>query len=129
MGARGSGFRYDAGMSESSYLAVGDHVSLLLGTVKCEKVGAREAQILEKELDGLAPARGWRIVLDMNEVTMVASMGLGLLVSVHKKAKSGGGGLVICCLKPELLQLLQLTHLHKVLKIVPDKNTALKALV
>ena len=116
-------------MSESSYLAVGDHVSLLLGTVKCEKVGAREAQILEKELDGLAPARGWRIVLDMNEVTMVASMGLGLLVSVHKKAKSGGGGLVICCLKPELLQLLQLTHLHKVLKIVPDKNTALKALV
>jgi anti-anti-sigma factor len=116
-------------MSESSYLAVGDHVSLLLGTVRCEKVGAREAQILEKEIDGLAPARGWRIVLDMTEVTMVASMGLGLLVSVHKKAKGSGGSLVICSLRPELLQLLQLTHLHKVLKIVPDKNAALKILV
>ncbi len=116
-------------MSESSYLAVGDHVSLLLGTVKCEKIGAREAQILEKEIEGLAPARGWRIVLDMNEVTMVASMGLGLLVSLHKKAKGSGGALVICCMKPELLQLVQLTHLHKVLKIVPDNNAALKAVM
>ena len=121
-------FRYHPRMSESSYLAVGDHVGLLLGTVRCEKVGAREAQILEKEIDGLAPARGWRIVLDMSDVTMVASMGLGLLVSVHKKAKGGGGSLVICNLRPELLQLLQLTHLHKVLKIVADKNTALKTL-
>ncbi len=116
-------------MSESSFLAVGDHVSLLLGTVRCEKVGAREAQILEKEIDGLAPSRGWRVVLDMTEVTMVASMGLGLLVSVHKKAKSSGGALVICSMRPELLQLVQLTHLHKVLKIVPDRNAALKAVV
>ena len=77
-------------MSESSYLAVGDHIGLLLGTVRCEKIGAREAQILEKELDTLAPSRGWRVVLDMAEVTMVASMGLGLLVSAHKKAKAAG---------------------------------------
>lgn len=116
-------------MSESSFLAVGDHVSLLVGTVRCEKIGAREAQVLEQEIDGLAPSRGWRIVLDMTEVTMVASMGLGLLVSVHKKAKTSGGSLVICCLRPDLVQLLQLTHLHKVLKIVPDKNAALKAVV
>lgn len=116
-------------MSESSFLAVGDHVGLLLGTVRCEKVGAREAQIIEKELDALAPGRGWRIVLDMSDVTMLASMGLGLLVSTHKKAKSNGGALVICHVRPELLQLIQLTHLQKVLKIVPDKNAALKALV
>ena len=82
-------------MSESGFLAVGDHVGLLVGTVRCEKVGAREAQIIEKELDALAPGRGWRIVLDMTEVTMLASMGLGLLVSTHKKAKSNGGALVI----------------------------------
>ncbi len=116
-------------MSESSFLTVGDHVGLLLGSVRCEKVGAREAQILEHELDTLAPSRGWRIILDMAEVQMVASMGLGLLVSVHKKAKSGGGALVICNMRPELLELVQLTHLHKVLKLVPDRNAALKAVV
>lgn len=116
-------------MSESSYLAVGDHVGLLLGTVRCEKVGAREAQILEKELDALAPSRGWRIVLDMSEVTMLASMGLGLLVSTHRKARGHGGALVICHVRPDLMQLIQLTHLQKVLKIVPDRDAALKAVV
>ncbi len=116
-------------MSESSFLAVGDHSSLLIGTVRCEKVGAREAQILEKELDGLAPSRGWRIVLDLTEVQLLASMGIGMLVSVHKKAKDGKGALVIHNVRPELMQLLQLTHLHKVLKIVPDRNAALKAVL
>ena len=115
-------------MSEGSFVQIDSAGLTLLARVQCQKVGSREAQVIENELRAAAPARKWRIVLDLGEVALLASMGLGMLVSMHKSCAQNGGKLVICGLREEIMSLLKITHLERVLKIVADKDTAAKAL-
>ncbi len=111
----------------STHLAVENTDRAVIAAVRCEKVGAREAQIIEEDLRKAAPARGWRVVLDLKDVTLLASMGLGLLVTMNKEAGANGGKLAICGLSPDIVQLLKVTHLERVLKIHPDRDAAIKA--
>src|SRR5580765_7428479 len=115
-------------MSEGSFVQLDSTGLNLLAHVQCQKVGSREAQVIENELRAAAPARKWRIALDLADVTLLASMGLGMLVSMHKACAQNGGKLIICGLRPEIMSLLKITHLERVLKIVADKDTATKAL-
>jgi anti-anti-sigma factor len=116
-------------MSETSntHLAVERTPEAVVAVVRCEKVGGREAQILEADLRKAATAGRWRMVIDLAEVTLLASMGLGMLVTMHKEAAANGGKLAICGLRPEIQQLLKITHLERVLKIHDDRVAALKA--
>lgn len=115
-------------MSESStHLAIETTDRAVIAIVRSEKVGGREAQILETELRKAAPTRQWRMVIDLSDVTLLASMGLGLLVTMHKEASNNGGKVAICGLQPEIMQLLKVTHLERVLKIHPDRASALKS--
>lgn len=115
-------------MSEpSTHLSIENTDRAVVAVFRCEKVGARESQIIDEELRKAAPARGWRMVLDLKEVTLLASMGLGLLVTMNKEVGSHGGKLAICGLSPDIVQLLKVTHLERVLKIHPDRDAAIKA--
>ena len=111
----------------TTHLALQNTDKAVVAVVRCEKVGSREAQILETDLRKAAPDRKWRMVIDLNEVTLLASMGLGMLVTMHKEASANGGKLAICGLRPEIVQLLKVTHLERVLKIHSDRDAALKA--
>ncbi len=113
-------------MPEGAYVNILPHASCILAHVTSEKVGAREAQIIEQEIRAAAPGKKWKIVLDLKDVTMLASMGLGTLVSVHKICASEGGRLVVCGLREDILQLMKITHLDRILKIAPDREHALK---
>jgi anti-anti-sigma factor len=116
-------------MADGAYLTLYPHASCLIAHVTSEKVGARESQIIEQELRaaaGSSAGKKWRIVLDMKDVTMLASMGLGMLVSMHKLCAAEGGKLVVCGLKDDILQLMKITHLERILKIAPDRETAIK---
>jgi anti-sigma B factor antagonist len=115
-------------MTETSFLVFAENLPVVVASVKCEKVGAREAQIIEGELRKAAPVKKWKMVLDMSDVAVLASMGLGALVTMHKECTKGGGKLVVCGLRPDLLQLLKITHLDRVLKIVGDRDAAMKTL-
>ncbi|HMN40093.1 MAG TPA: STAS domain-containing protein [Phycisphaerales bacterium] len=113
-------------MSEASYIQVLPHTSCLLGHVTAEKVGARESQIIEQELRASAPGKKWKIVLDLNEVTVLASMGLGMLVSLHKTCSQEGGRLVVCGLREDIVQVMKITHLDRILKVAKDREAGLK---
>ncbi len=99
---------------------------VLIASVHCEKIGAREAQIVEVDVKTAAPSREWRIVLNLTEVMLLASMGLGMLVTLHKECAAQGGKLAIFGLSTDILTLLKITHLERVLKIAPDRESALK---
>lgn len=94
--------------------------------MRCEKIGARESQVLEAELRALGPKSAWKLAVDLAEVQVMASMGLGMLVSMHKACKENKGTLALCALRPEILSVLTITHLHKVLRIVETREAALK---
>lgn len=115
-------------MSEATFITFEDVAARTLGTVTCEKIGAREAQVLETELRAAGPRCAWKMGLDLAAVYVMASMGLGMLVSVHKACKEHKGVLAIYNLRPEIIDVLKITHLHKVLKIVDSRDDALKVI-
>lgn len=115
-------------MSDAALVKLERAPKHLLATITCEKVGQREAQVIEGEIRGAAPGQAWRVLVDASNVGMLASMGLGMLVSLHKSAGEAGGRVVIFGFREELLGLLKVTHLDRVLKIVKTKEDALKLL-
>lgn len=117
-------------MSEAAYVQVIPHTAGVICAVTCEKVGGREAQIIENEIKAAttSAAKRWRIVVDMAQVTMLASMGLGALVTLHKQCSAEGGRMVVCNLRPDILAVMKITHLDRILKIVATREDALKLL-
>lgn len=115
-------------MSEGSLVKIEVAPAFVVATVMCEKVGQREAQVIECEVRAMAGQRQWKVLIDVSNVGMLASMGLGSLVSLHKAAGEGGGRVVIFGMRNELASLLKVTHLDKVLKIVKTRDEAAKAL-
>lgn len=110
----------------STHLSIDRTDRALIAVVRTEKIGAREAEIVESELKAAAPSRQWRIAIDLSDVAMLASMGLGMLVTMHKQCNEQGGKLAIYGVRPEIATLLKITHLERVLKISSDRDAALK---
>jgi len=70
--------------------------------------------------------RAPKVVLDMREVHFLASRMVGLLVSLHRKARQAGGEVVICGLAPNLRRVFEVSRLDDVLRFAPDVKTALR---
>jgi anti-sigma B factor antagonist len=58
-----------------------------------------------------------RFVFDMSECVYIDSSGLGMLVSITKKAQRLGGRLVLTELQEDLVTLLELTHMDEVFNV------------
>ncbi|MEI6175612.1 MAG: STAS domain-containing protein [Verrucomicrobiota bacterium] len=56
---------------------------------------------------------------DCSNLDFVDSSGLGALISMQKLANERGGKLRLLSLKPSVVQVLELTRLHRVFEIVP----------
>lgn len=106
----------------SSQLAEG----VLLGCVKTEKVAEREGAIIQSDCANGGPSAKWRIAIDLSPVEMLTSAGLGALISIHKLCKSNGGHLAVFGLQANLLELLRVTHMHKLLSIADSREGAIK---
>ena len=65
-----------------------------------------------------------KIIIDCTKLTYISSWGLGVLLRLHKRAKSAGGEVKIANVHSRIVELLNLTHLNKVFGIYPDVNRA-----
>lgn len=101
---------------------------VLVAALTCEKLGEYESGIIQADIIAVAPASGWKLALNFKDVQMVASAGLGLIVSLNKLAKANKGGLVLFNLNDFLSQLLRTTRLNGGLAIKNDEPSAIKAL-
>lgn len=95
--------------------------------IVCPKVGEREAEIVQQELSAASEKHNWRTIVDFSAVTFLTSVGLGVLVTLLQRAKRGGGKLALYGINKELMDILKITHLDKVLTIVPNREAAIKA--
>lgn len=100
----------------------------VVAKIMCPAVGQREAPIVEEELKTAAASANNRVVLDLSAVTVLGSMGLGMLVTITKRCRDGGGKLAIVGLAPALLDLIKLTKLDKFLIIAKDEAAAVEKL-
>jgi anti-sigma B factor antagonist len=64
---------------------------------------------------------GQELHLDLDSVKYLGSMGLAKLVALHKKVRARDGRLVLVNVDPSVLEVFQITHLHKVLDLRPKE--------
>jgi len=68
-----------------------------------------------------------KLVLDLKNVTMIDSSGLGALVAAHSSAKSGGATLRLCNLGSRTNELLQMTRLLTVFEVANSEAEAVSS--
>ncbi len=115
-------------MTEASFVSVEKADNGAVAKIVCPTVGQREAPIIEQELLAAGPSHGWRIAIDMADVGMLTSVGIGALVTINKKCRDGKGRMVLFGLNDTIMEVLKLTRLDKLFPIKNDRDAALKAL-
>jgi len=84
-------------------------------TVKCHgKLVLGVCDVLASKVKELIP-QSKRIVLDLTDLSMMDSIGLGTLVRLYVSAKAGGSCVVLVNVGPRIRQLLGITNLLSVL--------------
>lgn len=89
------------------------------------KVTEREAGVIENEIADAAPPADWKVAVDLSDVTLLASAGLGALLTLNKKCRDAKGRLVVFGLSDDILGMMKIARLDRVLTILPDRDAAL----
>lgn len=67
------------------------------------------------------------IVLNFDNVDFLSSAALGKLITLDRKVKSAQGRLKMCGIRPEILEVFQITKLNKVFDIRGEEAEAISA--
>ena len=86
-----------------------------------------ESAVLRERVKGLLAAGKNKIILDLKNVTMIDSAGLGALVTAHSSAQSSGAVLWLCNLGSRTNELLQMTRLVTVFEVFDSEADAVLA--
>jgi anti-sigma B factor antagonist len=87
-----------------------------------------ETSTLREKVKSLLGQGKKNIVLNLNNVTLIDSSGLGALVAAYSSAKSGGASLRLSNLGTRFNELLQITKLYTVFEVSETEADALRAL-
>jgi len=87
-----------------------------------------ETVALREKVKGLLGEGKKKLVLDLKNVGMIDSSGLGALVAAHSSAKSGGAALRLCNLGSRTDELLQMTRLLTVFEVSNSEAEAVSAM-
>ena len=102
--------------------------SYAVATVKCERIAEREGPILLSELTTIAKARACKLAIDLTDVMMISSAGIGSLVQLHRACAADKGKLVLFGISDEMLAMLKVARLDKLFTISPTRDAAVGAL-
>ncbi len=92
-----------------------------------QRIDAANSPSLRKDLVGLLESGTSKIVIDLHEVKFIDSSGLGMLVTILKRAGMRGG-VALCQLQLPVAATFRLARMDKVFPIFADVPAALDAL-
>jgi anti-sigma B factor antagonist len=90
-------------------------------------VGTEDAHRLQEKLEELAVGTAPLIVLDMEGMDFISSMGLAAIIAGHLKARRHDGEIRVVGARPAIAQLLETTRLTKLFTSFPTTEEALAA--
>lgn len=67
------------------------------------------------------------VVVECSGLDFVSTVGLSLLIRIHKRARQEGGELHISGLRPLIVELLEITRIDKMLTVHDDEESAVAA--
>lgn len=96
-------------VSDGNYLRVGELAEL----------NAQNCALLKEQVRATLRAEHREVVVDLEGLGLIDSCVLGALVAVHKLMAGRSGSLRIVNSSPSVLQIIELTRMHRVLKCTP----------
>ncbi len=87
-------------------------------------MGGPDAALLNDKLHELSDAGKYKVVVDLSEVDMMNSTGLGLLIGGRTIMQNQGGDLKLASLSDRLRTLLTISKLNTVFEIFDDVEAA-----
>jgi anti-sigma B factor antagonist len=90
-------------------------------------LGEETVTLREKVKSLLAEGKN-KIVLDLKNVSMIDSSGLGTLVAIYSSAKAAGATMRLCNLSSRTDELLQMTRLLTVFEVSDSVDDAVRAM-
>ena len=96
--------------------------NVLKVAVEGRLVAAVAPNLRDEMLGQLEP--GKNVLFDLSKMVHIDSSGLGVLVQVLQKVKSGGGKVVLAALQPAPKIVFDITKVSRVFEIVPTVEDA-----
>lgn len=62
------------------------------------------------------------ILIDLENIAMIDSFGLGTLISIHTKLRMAGGKLYLCSLQKQANFLFDISAMDRVLDVLPNQQ-------
>jgi anti-sigma B factor antagonist len=94
-------------------------------TLAGDVLGGAEAMEFTRAMGELLRTGARRIVIDVSDVSVMNSSGLGMLVGVSTSIRSAGGTVVVAGANEKILGLFRMTRLDSVLDNFPSRQAAL----
>jgi anti-anti-sigma factor len=69
-----------------------------------------------------------RVLLDLREVTLVDSSGVGVFIAAHRRAAQSGAALALAGAASNVARVFELTRTNRLLQIYPTVEEGLRAL-
>ena len=89
------------------------------------RVDVTSSPELEKLCNSLLDGGQYKIVCDFSHTEYVSSMGLRVFLSTLKRTRKVGGNVVLCCLKPGVMEIFDMTGLTSVFPVFDSSEAAL----
>ena len=86
-----------------------------------------ETTSLREAVKGQIAMGKTKIVLDVKDVTMIDSSGLGALIAAYSSAKQNGAAMRLCNLGTHFNELLQVTKLYTIFEISSSQADAVRS--
>lgn len=86
-----------------------------------------ETGLLRDKVKSLIAEGNKKVILNMNNVTLIDSAGLGALVAAYTSTKSGGASLRLCHLGTKFNELLQITRLITIFEVYKTQEEAINS--
>jgi len=103
-------------------------VVILVQFQKAHVAGTIEVEDMGQELYGLVEAESApRIVLDFSAVDFFSSAALGKLISLLSRIRARQGTLILCSIRPALLDVFRTCHLDRIFQIRKNRDDALSS--
>ncbi len=82
-------------------------------------------EIANQLFDLVDKNKGIKLLLNFANVQYLSSTVLGKLITLNTRVNEDRGKLVLCCIRPQILEVFKITKLTKLFDIVEDEATGL----
>lgn len=83
---------------------------------------------IRERIYSAASETGCKIVFNLRFVNLIDSVGLGVLITAHKKAVAEGGMVVFAEMNDRIMKTMKMLYMDRFLNITPDMKSAVKLL-